>query len=62
MMSFIKRVIVWLCQQLFSLYAPPLCIIIFAVAFVKMFPDGPVWPVGVFALFIIFIFGKYIKW
>ncbi|ORM83813.1 hypothetical protein HA38_17010 [Pantoea allii] len=62
MMSFIKKAFLWLFQQLFSLYAPPICVLIFAVAFFQVFPDGPLWPVGIFAIFIMFIFVKYLKW
>ncbi|SBZ60599.1 Uncharacterised protein [Klebsiella pneumoniae] len=40
MMSFIKRALLWLFQQLISLYAPPLCIVIFAVVFFKFFLRG----------------------
>jgi hypothetical protein len=29
---------------------------------VQIFPDGPIWPVGIFAIFIIFIFARYVKW
>ncbi|WRH20540.1 hypothetical protein GC090_07565 [Pantoea sp. JZ29] len=61
-MSFIKKTFLWLFQQLFSLHAPPACVLIFAVVFFQIFPDGPLWPVGIFAIFIIFIFMKYFKW
>lgn len=62
MMSFIKRAVLWLFQQLISLYAPPLCIVIFAVFFFQIFPEGPVWPVGIFAVLMVIIFGRYVKW
>ncbi|RKQ41191.1 hypothetical protein D8M09_02265 [Enterobacter sp. R1(2018)] len=60
-MRYIKKMLLWLWRQLFSLYGPPLCIIIFAVLQGYFFPAGPIWPVGLFAIFIVFIFARYVK-
>lgn len=30
--------------------------------FFQIFPEGPVWPVGIFAVLMIIIFGRYVKW
>ena len=61
-MKFVKQMLLWLCRQLFSLYGPPLCIIIFALLQAYFFPDSPIWPVGVFAMFMVYIFSRYVKW
>jgi len=61
-MIYIKKIALWLCQQLFSLYGPPLCVIVFAVLQQYFFPDSPIWPVGFFSIFVIYIFARYVKW
>ncbi len=62
MWNIIIRIFRRLFMSLFALYAPQALILIFAIALVHFFPDGPVWPVGLFALFIIYIFARYCKW
>ncbi len=61
MVDFIKRCFNRLCKSLFLLYAPQILILFFAIVFFKMFPDGPLWPVGVFVVFIVFVFARYLK-
>lgn len=60
-MKYIKIMLLWLGGQLFYLYAPQLCIIIFALGQGYLFPDSPIWPVGLFVIFIAYIFGRYGK-
>ncbi|OMP93785.1 hypothetical protein BZP36_14350 [Raoultella terrigena] len=62
MMIYIRRMLLWLCRQLFSLYAPSICVIIFVLIYIPLFPDGPFWPVGLFIILIIYIFARYVKW
>ncbi|GLR10235.1 hypothetical protein COO59_05980 [Mixta theicola] len=62
MMNLIKRFFKRLFKSLISLYGPAVLTLIFAVALVQIFPDGPIWPVGVFAIFMVFIFARYVKW
>ena len=61
-MRIIKKALLWLFRELFSMYAPLAFIIIFALAQEYFFPDSPIWPTDLFALFTIYIFARYVKW
>ncbi|UNC51767.1 hypothetical protein D5067_0020070 [Enterobacter huaxiensis] len=61
-MIYIKRMLLWLARQLFALYAPQICVIVFAVSYINFFREGPLWPIGIFAIFIVYIFVRYVKW
>ncbi|KQN52830.1 hypothetical protein ASE99_12015 [Serratia sp. Leaf51] len=61
-MRFLKRFLLWQFKFLCSIFAPGLLILLFAIGFFDFFPDGPIWPVGVFAILVIFIFVRYVKW
>lgn len=62
MMKRIKRFLWWQFKFTFSVSGPILLVFIFAMLQEYLFPDSPVWPIGVFALFIIFIVARYVKW
>jgi hypothetical protein len=34
----------------------------FAIVFVRFFPDGPIWPIGIFAIIMVYIVARYAKW
>jgi hypothetical protein len=40
---------------------PAVATILFALAQEHFFPGSPVWPIGVFAIFMIFVFARYAK-
>lgn len=61
-MIYIKRMLLWLGRQLFALYAPQLCVIVFALSYIHLFREGPLWPIGLFAILVIYIFAQYVKW
>lgn len=48
-------------MSLVLLYGPGVLTLLFAMVFIHFFPSGPIWPVGVFAIFIIYIFARYVK-
>ncbi|WP_367273559.1 hypothetical protein [Pluralibacter sp.] len=62
MMNIIKRLFRRLFKSLVSFYGPALLTIIFALLQAHFFPGSPVWPIGVFFIFIMVIFGRYVKW
>jgi hypothetical protein len=62
MINLIKRIFKRLFKSLVSLYGPALLTLLFAVVLVQFFPEGPIWPVGVFAIFMLVIFDRYVKW
>nr|WP_114195388.1 hypothetical protein [Edaphovirga cremea] len=62
MMNFIRRFFKRLFKSLFSMYGPALLTLLFAVVLVHFFPDGPIWPVPIFLVFMLVIFGRYVKW
>jgi hypothetical protein len=62
MMNLIKRFFKRLFKSLVSLYGPSVLTIIFALVQDYLFPGSPFWPAGVFAIFMVFIFGRYVKW
>ena len=45
-----------------EVYAPPFLILTFAVIFVQIFPEGPLWPIAVFVLIVIMVFPRIFKW
>lgn len=59
--NIIRRFFRRLFRSLVSLHGPALLTFVFAIVFVPFFPDGPIWPVGLFAIFIIYIFARYVK-
>ncbi|WZV99130.1 hypothetical protein AAEY27_04320 [Kosakonia sp. BYX6] len=61
MMNLIRRFFKRLFRSLFSTYAPALLTLLFAVVLVQFFPDGPIWPVGVFFIFMVYVFARYVK-
>ncbi|EIW9478783.1 hypothetical protein FYL58_15670 [Klebsiella aerogenes] len=60
-MGFVKSLLKRFFKTLISAYVPALLVVIFAVVFFRFFPEGPVWPVGVFVIFIIYVFARYVK-
>ncbi|MEM6161393.1 hypothetical protein AAH446_12720 [Erwinia sp. P6884] len=62
MINLIKRFFKRVFKSLFSMYGPALLTLLFAVVLVQIFPDGPLWPVPVFLVFMLVIFGRYVKW
>lgn len=60
-MEFIGRFFKRLFKSLFSMYAPALLTLLFAIVLVQIFPDGPIWPVPIFLIFMLVIFGCYVK-
>ncbi|KJV28778.1 hypothetical protein VI01_16805 [Pantoea sp. SM3] len=61
MINYLKRFIKWQFKFLFSYYGPALLTIIFGVVFVHYFPQGPIWPVGAFALLMVILVFRYLK-
>lgn len=62
MINFLKRFLCWQCRFLFSMYEPGLLTLVFAMAAQYFFPGSPIWPVGVFAILVIVMVGRYVKW
>lgn len=44
------------------MYGPGLLTLVFAMAAQYFFPGSPIWPVGVFAILVIVMVGRYVKW
>ncbi|MCE9990769.1 hypothetical protein LZ633_01985 [Enterobacter asburiae] len=61
MMNFIKRFFRRIFRSLILMYGPALLTLLFAVVFFQIFPDGPVWPVPIFCIFVIVVFYRYVK-
>ncbi|MGT8857678.1 hypothetical protein [Enterobacter sp. 186315] len=61
MMNFIKRFFRRIFRSLILMYGPALLTLLFAVVFFQVFPDGPVWPVPIFCIFVIVVFYRYVK-
>nr|WP_320726381.1 hypothetical protein [Enterobacter sp. 118C5] len=59
MMHLIKRFFRRIFRSLISLYGPSLLTLFFAVVFFQFFPDGPIWPVPIFFIFLMFILSLY---
>ncbi|PSN06896.1 hypothetical protein C7G83_14955 [Siccibacter turicensis] len=62
MMKSLKTFLLWQLRFLSSLYGPVFLTIIFSLLQGYFFPDSPVWPIGVFAIVMVFIFTRYCKW
>ncbi|NIF49919.1 hypothetical protein F3J28_19355 [Enterobacter sp. Ap-1006] len=62
MMNIIKRLLKRFLKSLFSPYIPTAATFLFAVVLVYFFPDGPIWPVGVFFILMVYITVRYLKW
>ncbi|MDS7908724.1 hypothetical protein PTQ57_25180 [Klebsiella pasteurii] len=62
MMSLIKRFFRRIFRSLISMYGPALLTLLFAIILFQTFPDGPIWPVPIFCIFVIVIFYRYVKW
>lgn len=62
MMNLIKRLFRRLFRSMISPYVPTAITIIFAIVQGYLFPDSPVWPVGVFFIFVALIYARYVKW
>lgn len=48
-------------MSLFSMYGPTVATIIFALAQGLLFPESSLWLIPAFFLFILIIFGRYVK-
>ncbi|MFC0139339.1 hypothetical protein ACFFJN_04025 [Erwinia mallotivora] len=59
MMNLIKRLFRRIFRSLISYYGPALLTLLFAVVFFQFFPDGPVWPVPLFFVFLLVILTIY---
>ncbi|EME7879001.1 hypothetical protein [Enterobacter hormaechei] len=61
MLNYIKRFLRWQGRTFFSVYGPTALTILFAIIQAHFFPGSPVWPVGVFFIAVMIIFGRNIK-
>lgn len=62
LLNIIKRLLRRVFTSLIGLYAPPAIIITYAVIQINLFPAAPLWLVPVFAIVVIYIFSRYVKW
>ncbi|MBN7120764.1 hypothetical protein BSU01_03405 [Erwinia billingiae] len=62
MMDLIKRFLRRVLRSLVSYYGPLVLTIIFVLLQAHFYPGSPVWPIGVFCILIMIIFGRYVKW
>ena len=62
MFSLIKRFFKRVFTSLVGLYAPQAIIITYALVQINFFPAVPLWVIPVFAVFVIYIFSRYVKW
>lgn len=60
-MNILKRMCCRVFKSLISIQGPAFLTLLFAVALFYFFPDGPLWLVGVFAIFITYMFSRYIR-
>lgn len=58
-MNFIKRFFRRVFRSLISMYGPALLTLLFAVVLFQIFPDGPIWPVPLFFVFVLVILTMY---
>jgi len=58
MTRFFKRIF----KSLFFVYAPVILVLAFALFYLKLFPDGPLWPIPVFVVLVIIYFPLIVKW
>ncbi|MFK3660535.1 hypothetical protein ACI2I2_08395 [Scandinavium sp. NPDC088450] len=61
MLKFIKWAFGSLGRSMIWMYGPTILTIIFAMLQAWLFPGSPVWPIGVFFLFALFIITRYSK-
>ena len=62
MMNLIKRFFKRIFKSLVGLYAPQAIIITYALVQINVFPSVPLWFVPLFAIIVIYIFARYVKW
>lgn len=62
MMGYIKRFLRWQGRFFFSVYGPTVLTILFALLQAHFFPGSSVWPIGVFFMVVMIVFGRYVKW
>lgn len=62
MINLIKRFFRRVFRSLVSMYGPAVLTIIFALVQGMLFPDSSIWLIPVFAVFVIVIFYRYVKW
>lgn len=54
MMDLIKRIFRRIFRTLVSYYGPSVLTLLFAVIFFQILPDGPLWPVPIFFIVMVF--------
>ncbi len=62
LLNIIKRLLKRIFTSLIGLYAPQAIIIAYALFQIILFPSAPLWFVPIFALIVIYIFSRYVKW
>lgn len=62
MMNLLGRFFRRLFRSMVYPYAPGVLTLAFAIVFVRFFPDGPIWPIGIFAIIMVYIVARYAKW
>lgn len=62
LLNIIKRLLRQVFTSLVGLYAPQALIITYAMIQINYFPAVPLWLVPVFAIAVIYIFSRYVKW
>ncbi|MGX5110129.1 hypothetical protein ACWKYD_15200 [Enterobacter cloacae] len=62
MMNYIKRFLRWQGRIFFSIYGPTALTILFSLIQAHFLPGSPVWPIGIFFIVVMIIFGRYVKW
>lgn len=62
LLNIIKRLLRRVFTSLVGLYAPQALIITYAMIQINYFPATPLWLVPVFAIAVIYIFSRYVKW
>lgn len=62
MLNHFKRFLRWQGRTFFSSYGPTALTILFALIQSHFFPGSPVWPIGLFFIVVMVIFGRYVKW
>ncbi|WP_308420871.1 hypothetical protein [Hafnia psychrotolerans] len=58
MMNLIKRLFKRIFRSLVSYYGPAVLTMIFAFVLLHFFPNGPLWPIPLFLVFVI----VFVKW
>jgi len=62
LLNIIKRLLRRVFTSLVGLYAPQALIITYAMIQINYFPAAPLWLVPVFAIAVIYIFSRHVKW